>query len=34
MGIVPLFAQERTKPAPVLSIRREAIKEGRGAVGE
>jgi hypothetical protein len=34
IGIVPMFAQEGTKPAPVLSIGRESIKEGRTAAHE
>jgi hypothetical protein len=34
IGIVPMFAQEGMKPAPVLSIGRESIKEGKGAAHE
>jgi hypothetical protein len=34
IGMLPVLAQEGAKPAPVLSIQREAIKEGRGAAHE
>ena len=34
LGIAPMLAQEGTKPAPVLSIQRESIKEGRTAAHE
>jgi len=34
IGLVPMLAQEGTKPAPVLSIGREAVKEGRSAAHE
>lgn len=34
IGVVPIFAQEGVKPAPVLNILREAIKEGKGAAHE
>lgn len=33
-GVLPVFAQEGTKPAPVLEIIREATKEGRTAAHE
>lgn len=34
LGIAPMLAQEGAKPAPVLSIQRESIKEGRAAAHE
>jgi hypothetical protein len=34
IGILPSFAQDGSKPAPVIEIFREAIKEGRGAAHE
>src|ERR1700752_818185 len=34
LSILPTFAQEGQKPAPVLNIFREAIKEGRSAAHE
>ncbi|MGP8247356.1 MAG: hypothetical protein ACLQVN_22945 [Bryobacteraceae bacterium] len=34
IGMAPMFGQDATKPAPVLSIDRESIKEGRTAAHE
>src|ERR1700732_1079993 len=34
MVVLPAFAQEDAKPAPVLQIIREGIKEGRGPAHE
>jgi hypothetical protein len=34
IGMLPMFAQEEIKPAPVLNIDRESIKEGREAAHE
>jgi hypothetical protein len=34
IGVLPVLAQEGSKPAPVLQILREAVKEGRGAAHE